>query len=137
MVLGGALSTHIQLSRKVKGGVTHLVGGLIFGTAAADLMPTFNAGKMACANVEALLARHGAVVSTAQERPPVPEVSKPLVPPAVAALKCGKQGSPSSATCAQRAGGGFHVFCARWEHRWPPRGVPTPVVVHPIEKIRC
>ena len=39
MVLGGALSTRVQLSRKVKGGVTHLVGGLIFGTAAADLMP--------------------------------------------------------------------------------------------------
>ncbi len=39
MVLGAALSRHVELGRKLKGGITHLVGGLIFGTAAADLMP--------------------------------------------------------------------------------------------------
>ena len=43
LVVGGALGSTIHPSPKVRGIVAHLVGGLVLGTAAADLMPSATA----------------------------------------------------------------------------------------------
>ena len=43
LVVGGALGSTIRPGPKVRGIVAHLVGGLVLGTAAADLMPSATA----------------------------------------------------------------------------------------------
>ncbi len=43
LLLGGAMASQFQPSRRLRGTVAHLVGGLVLGTAATDLMPAASA----------------------------------------------------------------------------------------------